>query len=181
VSVQITYFVHGTTTDNEQDISSGWKDVELSELGIKQSKAVKEQIRDRTFDVVFCSDLKRAVQSAGLMFEKSTPIIPDVRLRECNYGDYNGKASEIVEPMQEKMITNRFPGGESYEDVKTRLSDFVEFLKQNYEGKRVAIVAHKAPQLALDVILKYKTWEQAFAEDWRKKKAWQAGWEYIIA
>lgn len=35
MSTHITYFVHGTTTDNEQHISSGWKDVELSELGIK--------------------------------------------------------------------------------------------------------------------------------------------------
>jgi len=41
-------------------------------------------------------------------------------------------------------------------------------------------VAHKAPQLALDVLLRNKTWEQAFTEDWRKKKAWQPGWEYVI-
>ncbi len=32
MSVQITYFVHGTTKDNEDGISSGWSDVELSEL-----------------------------------------------------------------------------------------------------------------------------------------------------
>jgi len=36
MSIKITYFVHGTTTDNEKEISSGWSDVELSELGIKQ-------------------------------------------------------------------------------------------------------------------------------------------------
>jgi len=30
MATKITYFVHGTTTDNEQHISSGWKDVELS-------------------------------------------------------------------------------------------------------------------------------------------------------
>lgn len=88
MAVKITYFVHGTTVDNEKEISSGWYDVGLA--------------------------------------------------------------------------------------------DFLEFLKQNYNGKSVAIVAHKAPQLALDVLLKNKTWEQAFAEDWRKRKAWQHGWEYIL-
>lgn len=31
MSVKTTYFVHGTTTDNEKEISSGWSDVELSE------------------------------------------------------------------------------------------------------------------------------------------------------
>ena len=82
--------------------------------------------------------------------------------------------------MQEKMITARFPDGESYEDVETRIADFLRFLKQNYDGKSVAIVAHKAPQLALEVLLNGKTWEQAFAEDWRKTKSWQPGWEYAI-
>ncbi|MFA6422788.1 MAG: histidine phosphatase family protein [Candidatus Buchananbacteria bacterium] len=180
MSIKITYFVHGTTTDNEKNVSSGWYDVELSDLGIQQSKDLKDQIKDKNFDVVFCSDLKRAVDSANITFEKEVPIISDSRLRECNYGDYNSKSSEIVEPMQEQCITERFPNGESYEDVKARLADFVEFLKKDYDGKSVAIVAHKAPQLALDVLLKNKTWEQAFVEDWRKRKAWQPGWDYVI-
>ena len=177
--INITYFVHGTTTDNEEDISSGWKDVGLSELGVRQSIELKENIKDKKFDVVFCSDLKRAVDSAKIVFE-GAPIIADIRLRECNYGKFNGKSSLIVEPMQEKNIIASFPESESYEDVKIRMADFLEFLRQNYDGKHVAIVSHKAPQLALDVLLKGKTWEQAFAEDWRKTKAWRPGWEYTL-
>jgi len=180
MSINITYFVHGTTTDNEKEISSGWSDVELSDLGRKQSKDLAEKVKDRVFDFVFCSDLKRAIESAEIVFSKRIEIIQDKRWRECNYGDFNGKSSPIVEPMQEENITKKFPNGESYEDVKARIQDFLNFLKDNYEGKSVAILAHKAPQLALDVLLKGKTWEQAFAEDWRKKKAWQPGWEYIL-
>ena len=181
MSVKITYFVHGTTTDNEKEISSGWKDVELSELGIKQSIALKEQTKDKKFDVVFCSDLQRARNSAKLAWDGIYQIIPDARLRECNYGKLNGASSAVVEPMQEeKCITNRFPEGESYEDVKVRIVDFLEFLKKNYDGKNVAIVAHKAPQLSLDVLIKGKTWKQALAEDWRKTKAWKPGWEYEL-
>ena len=178
MAVKITYFVHGTTTDNEKEISSGWNDVGLSDLGIKQSVDLKNQIKDRKFDAIFCSDLKRAVDSAKLTFD-GVEIIPDKRLRECNYGRYNAQPSVIVEPMQEKFITEKFPEGESYEDVKSRIADFLEFLEQNYDGKNIAIVAHKAPQLALEVLLKNKTWEQVFAEDWRKRKAWQPGWDYI--
>jgi len=180
MAVKITYFVHGTTKDNENSISSGWSDAELSELGIKQSKQLKDQIDVKNFDAVFCSDLKRAVDSTSLTFGTSVEIIKDKRLRECNYGDFNGKPSKIVEPLQEEHIINRFPNGESYEDVKKRIKDFLDFLKENYEGKNIAIVAHKAPQLVLDVLLKGKTWEQAFIEDWRKKKAWKPGWEYIL-
>lgn len=152
--VKITYFVHGTTTDNQKDISSGWKDVELSDKGIQQSKELPKQIGNKKFDVIFCSDLKRAVDSAEISFKDKFPIKQDKRLRECNYGDYNGKSSEIVEPMQEKCINKSFPNGESYEDVKKRISIFLKFLRKNYNGRNIAIVAHKAPQLVLDVLLK---------------------------
>lgn len=179
--IKITYFVHGTTTDNEKGISSGWYDVELSDLGRQQAVGLKSQIGDRKFDAVFCSDLKRAHDSAKLAFEGAAPIIPDARLRECNYGKLNAAPSAIVEPMQEEeCITNRFPDGESYEDVKARVADFLVFLKKNYEGKNIAIVGHKAPQLSLDVLITGKSWKQALAEDWRKKKSWKPGWEYTL-
>ena len=165
MAVKITYFVHGTTTDNEKGVSSGWSDVGLSQLGVRQSIELKSQIKDKKFDVIFCSDLKRAIDSAKLTFEGTTQIIQDQRLRECNYGKYNAQASAIVEPMQEKNINQRFPEGESYEDVKARIADFLEFLKNNYNGRLIAIVGHKA-KLALDVLLKNKTW--------------QPGWEYIL-
>ena len=179
-SVKITYFVHGTTADNDTGVSSGQNQGELTELGIKQSKGLPKQIKEKDFDVVFCSDLKRAIDSAELSFKGKYKIIQDKRLRECNYGKFNTYPSKIVEPMQEKCIRKKFPKGESYEDVKKRISSFLKFLKKDYQGKHIAIVAHKAPQLALDVLLKGKTWKQAFAEDWRKRKAWQPGWEYTL-
>ncbi len=178
--INLTYFVHGTTVDNENGISSGWSDAPLSELGIKQSIELKDLIKDKHFDIVFCSDLKRAVDSAKLTFG-NLKIITDPRLRECNYGKLNGALSAIVEPMQEEeCIINKFPEGESYEDVKARVADFLEFLKKDYDGKRIAIVAHKAPQLSLDVLIKGKNWKQALAEDWRKTKSWKPGWDYLI-
>ena len=77
-------------------------------------------------------------------------------------------------------VDTPFPNGESYKDVENRIREFCEYLKINYNGKRVAIVAHQAPQLALDVVLRDKTWETAIEEDWRKAKKWRAGWEYEI-
>jgi alpha-ribazole phosphatase/probable phosphoglycerate mutase len=177
--IKITYFVHGTTTDNEQHISSGWKDVDISAKGVEQSQELPNQ-NTEVFDAVFCSDLIRAVHSAELSFKGKYPIIIDKRLRECNYGDYNGQLSEIVEPLQEKMITDRFPNGESYEDVKARIAEFLSDLKKTYDGKHIAIVAHKAPQLALEVLLNNKSWEEAFSTDWRKVGKWQPGWEFEL-
>jgi broad specificity phosphatase PhoE len=179
--VTITFFAHGTTTDNEKHLSSGWSDVELSPLGIQQSKDLIEQTKDKYFDVIFCSDQQRAVKSAEITWGTTgVPIIPDKRLRECNYGDLNAGPSSVVEPMQEANPDRPFPNGESYEDVKTRVADFLAMLKKDYDGKSVAIVAHKAPQLSLDVLLKGMSWEQALAQDWRKTHAWQPGWSYTL-
>lgn len=176
--VKITYFVHGTTTDNEKDLATGWAPGELSELGIQQAKNLGKFIKDKKFDVVFCSDLKRAADSANLGFSQFK-IIPDKRLREADYGDLTEKPNTFKENMND-YVDNPFPNGESYKDVQKRVSDFCEYLKQNYNGKHIAIIAHEAPQLALDVILKGKTWQKAIDENWRKTKSWQPGWEYEI-
>jgi broad specificity phosphatase PhoE len=179
MSVKITYFVHGTTKDNEQNLATGWLHGELSELGVEQAKELGRQMVKNEFDEVFCSDLKRAIDSANLAFEDKYTIIPDSRLRECNYGDMNGQPDTFKTNMSE-FVDTPFPNGESYTDVSNRIADFVSFLQSNYNEKHVAIVAHQAPQLALDVILKGKSWEQAIAEDWRNTKSWQPGWKYII-
>jgi len=64
MSVKVTYFVHGTTLDNLEHKSTGWLPGVLSEKWIEQSIALKEQVDINEYDVVFCSDLKSAIDSA---------------------------------------------------------------------------------------------------------------------
>ncbi len=179
MTVKITYFVHGTTTDNETGLATGWLPGELSAAGAQQARQLGEQVADKHFDVVFCSDLRRAIDSARLGFSHKYTIIQDRRLRECNYGALNGQPTAQFKSRLTEYVEQPFPGGESYHDVERRLARFVEFLRQNYQGKHVAIVAHQAPQLALNVLLRGKTWPQAIQEDWRKTGAWQPGWDYL--
>ncbi|MCX4366053.1 MAG: histidine phosphatase family protein [Bacilli bacterium] len=178
MGVKITYFVHGTTTDNLEHKSTGWLPGELSQKGIDQSILLKEQVDINQFDVVFSSDLQRAIDSAKYTFEGIKEIIQDARLRECNYGDYNGQDSSLAK--YEEHIKTKFPNGECMLDVEKRIQDFCDYLLREYDGKHIAIVAHKAPQLAFQVLTQGKTWEDAIDQDWRKTKSWQPGWEYFI-
>ncbi|HAB65877.1 MAG TPA: hypothetical protein DCE23_00775 [Firmicutes bacterium] len=178
MAVKITYFVHGTTTDNVEHKSTGWLPGELSQKGIDQSISLKEQVDIKQFDVVFCSDLQRAIDSADYTFGGVKNIIKDERLRECNYGDFNGLDSNLVK--YEEHIIDKFPNGECMLDVEKRVKDFCNYLLENYDGKHIAVVAHKAPQLALQVITEGKTWKEAIDQDWRKTKSWQPGWIYIV-
>lgn len=178
MAVKVTYFVHGTTTDNLEHKSTGWLPGELSQKGIDQSIALKDQVDINQFDVVFCSDLQRAVDSAKYTFEGTKEIVQDERLRECNYGDLNGKDSSLVK--YEDHIDMKFPNGECMLDIEKRVKSFCDYLKDNYDGKNIAVVAHKAPQFAFQVLTEGKTWEEVIDKDWRKTKSWQPGWFYII-
>ena len=177
METKIIYFVHGTTYDNASGKCSGWKQVELNDLGKQQAVNLGKLTKDLKFDVIFTSDLIRAIDSANLAWPKYEKI-QDNRLRECNYGDYDGESKDLV--VYEEHIEEPFPNGESLKDVEKRIDNFIKDIKQKYEGKTIAIVAHRASQLAFEVLTKNITWEEALEKDWRKSKAWQPGWEYII-
>ena len=179
MAIIIIYFVHGTTTDNASKLCSGWSEAKLNDLGIEQAKNLGRVSRERkdNFDIIFTSDLTRAIDSSNIAFSNHEKV-RDKRLRECNYGDLDGKHKSLV--IYEEHINIPFPNGESLLDVEIRIREFIEYLKDNYDGKTVGIVAHRAPQLALDVILKGMTWEEAIECDWRKNGDWQPGWEYNI-
>jgi broad specificity phosphatase PhoE len=176
----LTYFVHGTTTDNENEIATGWLPGELSATGIEQSKQLGLQLADQHFDIVFCSDLKRAVDSAQLMFGDKYQLVQDDRLRECNYGDLNGMPQTFKDNLAD-YIDTPFPNGESLMMVEQRLRSFCQFVSAIYNDKRIAVVAHQAPQLALEVIVHNKSWPEAIAQDWRRSGKWQPGWQYDLA
>lgn len=177
MSIQIIYFVHGTTYDNEMGKCSGWKQAELTDIGKERAIKLGEIRKDTYFDIIFTSDLVRAIDSANLAFPEVKKI-QDKRLRECNYGDFDGKDKSLI--VYEEHIENAFPNGESLKDVEKRVKNFIKFFKENYEGKKVGIVAHRAPQLAFEVLTKGISWEEANKNDWRKTNSWQPGWEYII-
>lgn len=97
-----------------------------------------------------------------------------------NYGDLNQHHGSEFEQDKCWCINNNYPNGDSFRDVEARIADFIEYLKANFPNKHIAIVVHKASQLALDVLLNNKTLEQAIDEDWRLQKNWQPGWEYNV-
>ena len=173
---KIIYYVHGTTYDNELKKCSGWKQVELNETGKNQAINLGKNTPYK-FDILFTSDLIRAKKTATLAFT-NIKSIEDKRLRECNYGDLDGEDKKLV--IYEDHIEKEFPNGESLIDVQKRIEDFLKYIKETYQGKTIGIIAHRAPQLALDVITKKISWDEAIKNDWRKQGNWQPGWEYII-
>ncbi len=71
--MKIYFAAHATTTDNEEGIASGWKDVGLLELGKKQAKEMREHFKNIKIDLICCSDLKRAVDTVKIAFGDTVP------------------------------------------------------------------------------------------------------------
>ena len=51
--VTIVFESHSTSLDDENHLSSGWNDVELSPLGTQQAKDLGERRKDEKFDAIF--------------------------------------------------------------------------------------------------------------------------------
>ncbi len=174
--MKIYFAAHSTTKDNEAHLSSGWKDIELSDLGIQQSKELGERFKNIKIDLICCSDLKRAVDTVKIAFKDKIPVIIDKRLRELNYGDFNSKPSEVVESMKKEHIKEPFPNGESYERAIERVQKFYRELKEKHPDKTVLVVGHRATQYGLDTLVGGKTIEECLSVPFK----WQPYWEYQL-
>lgn len=148
--LELIYETHATTTDNEAGIATGWLPGALSAEGLEQAVALGERRRD--VDAVFSSDLGRALETVAIAFAGSeAPVFYDWRLRECNYGALNG--APVSELEREKHVDVPYPGGESYRDVVARVASFLADVRARWDGKRVVVVSHAAPRLALQHLI----------------------------
>lgn len=174
--IDIFYYVHGSTLDNEKKRATGWDQVSLSTKGIEQTQKAALRINSNIYDAIYTSDLIRAVESAEILFaNRKDEIRNDQRLRECNYGSFTKKVN--IDLIYEEHIDVPFPNGESLKDVEMRMRDFLRDI-DNSRYKTIAIVGHRATQLALDVILLKLSWKEAIKRDWRICGHWHLGWHY---
>jgi probable phosphoglycerate mutase len=109
---------------------AGWADVPLTEHGEDQARALRPVLAGREFDGVWCSDLRRAVTTARIAWDGAAA--QDRRLREMSFGRLEGRPWDALDAhWQEAMV--RFegfepPGGETFEDLRRRVLDFVAAL-----------------------------------------------------
>jgi broad specificity phosphatase PhoE len=173
--VTIWFEPHSTTLDNEAQLASGWNDVDLSKKGFEQAQELLERSKERKIEVIFCSDLQRAVKTALPTAEKlHLPIYADRRLRECDYGDFTLADKNMVEAERAKRITEPFPNGESYMQCIDRISKFLKYLKTSFDGKTVLIIGHRATHFGLDHIINNEPLIACVTKKWE----YQPGWKY---
>jgi broad specificity phosphatase PhoE len=138
--------VHAQTDHNAADLASGHYDVALTAHGRTQAHTVlRARYSHLHFDVVFTSDTQRAYDTACLIFaDRPLPILRDPRLRECDYGDFEGRPRAEMERARLTALHTPFPNGESYAQVAIRMQSFLTQLAAERDGQHVMLVGHGA-------------------------------------
>lgn len=154
--MELIFVRHGETDGNKEGILQGQSyDVGLNKVGVQQVEELIPELEKLNFDLIFSSPLKRARDSAeiiGVHFD--VPIELDDNLMERDFGSLGGRnrleVSEILNMSEEDfrvMLSSdtydfRTYGGESEEDVKRRVLNFLERVKADYLDKKILVVTH---------------------------------------
>lgn len=102
---------HGQSVWNQQNLFTGWTDVDLSPAGIEEAKLAGKLLKENNFkfDICYTSYLKRAIHTLNYALEEMDkewlPVIKDWRLNERNYGALHGKnKAETAKQFGEEQV-----------------------------------------------------------------------------
>ncbi len=152
---------HGQTTWNITNRFQGHLDIDLSELGKKQAERIADHLASEPIDVLYSSDLKRALDTALPLAQlKSLDVRTDTRLRERHMGIFQGYTFEQIREKfpeeYEKFMTwdpdYVMPDGESSREKYRRSIAFFEEIAAAHQGGTVAVITHGG---VLDALLRF--------------------------
>ena len=144
---------HGRTDWNDLRKIQGRTDIPLNDNGRRMAREAAVKYRDINIDRIYCSTLKRAVETAELFAgDRDIPIIEDKRLDEMSFGIYEGfeRSFDVPDcPINSlfKDPENYTPveGGESFDELFARTGSFLEEIKPLVDsGMNILIVGHGA-------------------------------------
>ena len=149
---------HGQSEWNKKNLFTGWKDPNLTDLGIEEAMKAGNLLKERglAFDIMFTSDLFRAQETGRIILEQMNlghiEVVKDQSLNERNYGDLAGlnKDEARVKWGEEQVhIWRRSydippPGGESLKNTAERVLPYFnsEILPKIKESQNILVAAH---------------------------------------
>lgn len=157
---RVTLIRHGQTEWNILGRFQGCQDSPLTARGIAQAVATRARVDALGVRAIYTSDLLRARRTAELLCPDGVPLIVEERLRERNFGIFEGKDTEEMErlhPQEFKLMREggpdyKLPDGESKTDVLERIKAAFNDLSVRHAGESIAVVSHGG---TLNIVLKW--------------------------
>ena len=160
---------HGQSEWNLKNLFTGWKDPDLTPVGVEEAIAAGQRLKARglSFDRCFTSALTRAQHTLDLVLgelgQKGLPETRDQALNERDYGDLSGLNKDDARKRwgeEQVHLWRRSydvppPGGESLKDTVARTLPYYcqNILPAVLRGERVLVAAHGNSLRALVMVL----------------------------
>lgn len=154
---------HGETPWNRQGLIQGHQPVPLSHEGRLQALALRRRLANTPLVAVYCSDLRRAVETADIITEgRDVRTVQLAGLRECGYGQWEGLSS-FINPASGGNLTpsaprrhrvgqgstvphpQAAPGGETLLHTLHRFVSTINEIVSRHRDQTVLIVSHDGP------------------------------------
>lgn len=135
---------HGQTDWNYKKLTMGRKDIPLNEEGIRQANVTKELIDNYDIDLIICSPLERAKQTANIVNkDRNVDIIFDERIIERGLGQLEGAhyTSDNDRIWDININTNDYEI-ETMLEFKERVYSFIDEIINKYQDKNILLVTH---------------------------------------
>jgi len=143
---------HGETDWNTERIFRGRADVPLNGTGLRQAELLAKYLGRDKIDAVYSSPLQRAVRTAAaIAAPHGLEVTVAAGLNDIDCGEWQGltvrevgeKYPELYQDWLDTPEQVRFPGGETLEDVRSRVMPFVEDAVVRCGGGRLVFVSHR--------------------------------------
>jgi broad specificity phosphatase PhoE len=142
---------HAHTAYSSEKRYAGTIDIGLSDLGIRDAQLASARLKKMSYDIVITSELRRAYETAKIIFDGSTPIVKNQLCHERNFGIMQGMTWEEIQKLTPPILminvghdlhTVNPKGGEPFEDVWQRAKMFYHSILREHMGKNILIVSH---------------------------------------
>lgn len=147
--MEIYIIRHGQSEANVLELCYGLEDYPLTEKGREDAAICAEKLKEISFDVCYTSQLCRAQETAAIAtVGRDIPVISTPLLNEQNMGDFEGISfSDLIikypksgYALLKDWTNNAPPGGETYDQVYARVSQFADQILA--DGRDCLIAAH---------------------------------------
>jgi alpha-ribazole phosphatase/probable phosphoglycerate mutase len=138
---------HAEPDEDARGRCYGRLDIGLSPTGLASAERLAASLRDVELEVVYVSPRLRAIQTAAALGSK--PRVDD-RLRELDFGELEGRTYHEIERERPEFFRRwmetptlvRFPGGESYSELRERVASAVGDIVAAHNDRTVGLVSH---------------------------------------
>ena len=144
---------HGQTPTTGKVLPGRASGLHLAEAGVQQAFAVAERIAEfPKIDAIYASPLERARETAAPIAKALKQRVKiNKGLLECDFGDWTGEqlGTLMKKPewstVQRAPSSFRFPNGESFTEMQTRMVTTLDNIRTEHPGGVVVCVSHADP------------------------------------